>query len=99
MTLDSIKMEARLPQDKLEHCLIIVRTYLARINIKVSQLESLTGLLNFTCHVVAPGSPFLRRLYSLKEGMKKRLPHHRLRLSAGDKTRSPHLGDLTGLWC
>ncbi len=25
VTLDSIKMEARLPQDKLDHCLLLVR--------------------------------------------------------------------------
>ncbi len=42
-------------------------------------------LLNFACRVVAPGRPFLRRLYSLKEGMKKRLPHYRLSLSAATK--------------
>ncbi len=33
VTLDSIKMEARLPQDKLDHCLLLVRTYLARNHI------------------------------------------------------------------
>ncbi len=85
VTLDSIKMEARLPQDKLDHCLLLVREYPARSHITVSQLESLTGLLNFACRVVARGRPFLRRLYRLKEGMKKRLPHYRLRLSAETK--------------
>ncbi len=59
VTLDSIKMEARLLQDKLDHCLLLVREYLARSHIMVSQLESLTGLLNFACRVLAPGRPFL----------------------------------------
>ncbi len=59
-------MEARIPQDKLD-----------KSHILLSQMESLTGLLNFACRVVAPGRPFLRRLYSLKKIMKK------LRLSAG----------------
>ncbi len=74
MTLDSIKMETRLPQDKLDCCLPLVQEYLARSDITVSQLESLTGLLNFACRVVAPGRPFLRRLYRVKEGMKKDCP-------------------------
>ncbi len=88
VTLDSIKMEGRLPQDKLEHCLLLVREYLARSHNMVSQLENLNGLLNFACRVVAPGKHFLRRLYSLKEGMKKRLPHYILRLSAGQSKTS-----------
>ncbi len=73
-------MEARLLQDKLDKCLGLVQTY-----ILVSQLESLTGLLNFACRVVAPSRPFLLRLYSLKEGMRKRLPDYKLRLSAGTR--------------
>ncbi len=85
MTLDSIKMEARLPKDKFDHCLLLVWAYLARSHIMVSQKESLTVLLNFACWVVAPGRPFLRRLYSLKAGMKKRLRHYRLLLSLGTK--------------
>ncbi len=32
--------------------------------------------------MVVPGRPFLRRLYSLKEDRKKRLPHYKLCLSA-----------------
>ncbi len=85
VTLDTVKMEARLPQDKHDRCLLLIRTYKGRSHISVSQLESLTGLLNFTCQVVAPGRPFLRRLYSLKEGIQRRLPHYRLWLSAGTK--------------
>ena len=85
VTLDTIKMEARLPTDKLERCLALVTNYQKQQKITVSQLESLTGLLNFACQVVVPGRPFLRRLYSLKEGMKKRMPHFRLKLSQGTK--------------
>ncbi len=83
VTLDTIKMEARLPLDKLDKYLTLVKNYRCQSHISVSQLESLTGLLNFTCRVVTPGRTFLRRLYSLKEGMKTRLPQYKLRLSAG----------------
>ncbi len=85
MTLDTVRMEARLPWDKLDKRLDLVRSYMDRKHISVIQLESLTGLLNFACRVVVPGRPFLRRLYSLKEGMKKRLPHYKPSLSAGTR--------------
>ncbi len=42
-------------------------------------------LLNFACLEVAPGRSLLRRLYSLKKCMKKRLPNYRLCLSTGTK--------------
>ncbi len=82
VTLDTIRMEARLPRDKLDKCLGLVMSYKDRKHISIIQLESLTGLLNFACRVVVPGRPFLRRLYSLKEAMKKRLPPCKLQLSA-----------------
>ncbi len=49
VTLDSIKMEANLPQDKLNRCLLLARTYQVRSHIMLNQLESLTELLNFAC--------------------------------------------------
>ncbi len=55
ITLDTIKMEARLPQGKLDKCLTLVKNYRSQSHISVSQLESLTGLLNFACRMVAPG--------------------------------------------
>ncbi len=85
VTLDTVRMEAWLPRDKLDKCLDLVRSYKDRKHISVIQLESLTGLLNFACQVVVPGKPFLRRLYSLKEGMKKCLLHYKLRLSSGTR--------------
>ncbi len=91
VTLDTVRMEARLPRDKLDKCLDLVRSYKDRNHISVIQLESFTGLLNFACRVVVLGRPFLRRLYSLKEGMKKHLRHYKLCLSAGTRQ------DLGGL--
>ncbi len=85
VTLDTIKMEARLPQDKFNKCLTEVKHYRSQSHISVSQFESLTGLLNFACRVVATGRPFQQRVSSLKEGMKKRLPHYKPRLSAGTR--------------
>ena len=43
------------------------------------ELQSLTGLLNFTGSVVSLGRAFLRRLFDLTKGVRR--PHHRIRLS------------------
>ena len=49
----------------------------------VKELQSLIGLLNFTCSVILPGRAFLRRLIDLTIGLKH--PHHRIRLSKDAK--------------
>ncbi len=85
ITLDTIKMEARLPQDKLAKCLHLVNMYRGLNKITIKQLESLTGLLNFACKVIRLGRPFLRRLYSLLEGFRGQVPFFKVRLSAGTK--------------
>ena len=45
----------------------------------LKELQSLIGLLNFTCSVVLPGRAFLRRLIDLTKGV--RLTHHRIRVT------------------
>jgi len=45
----------------------------------LQELQSIIGLLNFACAVVAPGRAFLRRLIDLTIGLKK--PHHMRRLT------------------
>jgi len=83
LELDTRLMRARLPQDKLEKCRNLVHKYTKEGKIQVRQLEALTGLLNFACKVIVPGRAFLRRLYHLMWGMKKRIPYFHLRLSSG----------------
>lgn len=81
--LDSVRMEARLPDEKLTKCRTILTDFLARRSVCLRELQSLFGLLNFTCLVVVPGRAFLRRLIDLTKGVRK--PHHRVRLSKGAK--------------
>jgi len=47
-------------------------------------LQSLLGLLNFTCSVIVPGRAFLRRMIDLTKGLRR--PHHRIRLSKETKS-------------
>ncbi len=83
ITLDTIKMETRLPLDKLQKCLCLVHSYRQLQKISIKQLENLMGLLNFACKVIRPGRLFLRRLYNLMEGIRRRLHFFKLRLNAG----------------
>ena len=84
ITLDSALFEARLPEDKLAKCCVMLHNFYTRRTVTLKELQSLIGLLNFTCTVVAPGRAFLRRLIDLTKGIQK--PHHNIRLSKGAKS-------------
>ena len=61
----------------------MLRNFYRRRTVTLKELQSLIGLVNFTCIVVAPGRAFLRRLIDLTKGIQK--PHHHIRLSKGAK--------------
>ncbi|XP_062586589.1 uncharacterized protein LOC134248181 isoform X1 [Saccostrea cucullata] len=77
--LDTVKWEARLPQDRVQKIREAVKLAKNRKKMKLREVQSLIGLLNFACCVVVPGRAFLRRLINLTVGVKK--PHHRIRLN------------------
>lgn len=61
--IDTIQMEVRLPQDKLEKAKSWVAKTLKSQTISRSNLRSLLGFLSFACKVVIPGRAFLLRLF------------------------------------
>ena len=63
--IDSNKMECRLPVDKIVKIRNALNKTYNRKKIKLRDLQSLIGLLNFACLVVSPGRAFLRRLIDL----------------------------------
>ena len=69
--IDSEKMEVRLPADKIAKCIQSIENLLERSRCTLKELQSLIGLLNFTCAVIIPGRAFLRRLIDLTIGVKK----------------------------
>ena len=79
ITLDSVKQEARLPDEKLQKCRMLLHAFYRRRKVSLKELQSLLGLLNFTCAVVVPGRAFLRRMIDLTRGAKR--PHHRIRIT------------------
>ena len=50
--LDTIKLEARLPLDKLHKCIDFITAFRQRKKITLKELQSLIALLNFACSVV-----------------------------------------------
>ena len=57
--------------------------FYTRRKVTLRELQSLLGLLNFTCSVVVPGRAFLRRMIDLTKGIQR--PHHRIRLTKETK--------------
>lgn len=76
--VDTVKMEARLPQDKLEAASKLVKSFSHRKKVTLRELQSLLGTLQFCCKVIISGRPFLRRLHDLTQGKVK--PHFHIRL-------------------
>ena len=76
--IDTIKMEARLPQDKLAAAITMVRSFSRRKKVTLRELQRLLGTLAICTKVIISGRPFLRRLYDLTLGQVK--PHFHIRL-------------------
>ena len=86
--LDAVRMEARLPDDKLLKARALFLEFTRKQKVTLKELQSLVGVLNFACSVVVvPGRAFLRRLIDLTMGCFK--PHHHIRLTQQAKL---HLG-------
>lgn len=73
-------MSMKLPQDKLSLLSATIQTCIQHEKVTLKFLQSLIGLLNFACQVVAPGRAFCRRLINATMGIKKQ--HHRIRVTA-----------------
>ena len=72
--LDSHKMEARLPVDKVERIKTALWEFRSKRLTTLQELQSLIGTFNFGCKVIPPGRPFLQCMIALTRGVKK--PHH-----------------------
>lgn len=79
--LDSQRMEARLPSDKLSRLSVDLDSWHTKKSATLQELQSLIGTLNFACRVIPPGRAFLQRIITLTRGVSK--PHHHIRLTNG----------------
>ena len=63
--LDTVRMQARLPEDKLARLRAMVSEWLDKHNATKRQILSLVGVLQHAAKVVRPGRIFVRRMYSV----------------------------------
>ena len=77
--LDSNKMEARLPVDKLICLQAALGQWAIWKSATLQELQSLLGTLQFACKIIAPGRPFLQCIIHLTKGIK--FPHWHIRLN------------------
>ncbi len=80
--IDSMALQLRLPQTKLQELRALVASWKERRSCRRKELESLTGKLQHACTVVKPGRSFLRRLFELQSGTRKAHHHIPLRQAA-----------------
>lgn len=76
--LDSTRMEARLPEDKLQRTRALLTSFTKRRSVRLVELQSLIGTLQFACKAVVPGRTFLQRMINLTRGVPSRFHHIRL---------------------
>ena len=69
ITLDSINMQARLPEDKLTHTRYMLSAWSSRRTCSLRDLQSLIGTLQFACKVILPGHAFLQYIINLTWGV------------------------------
>ena len=63
--LDSTRMEARLPEDNLLRTRELLNSFGERRSVRLLELQSLIGTLQFACKAVVPGRTFLQRMIDL----------------------------------
>ncbi|CAB4014737.1 Hypothetical predicted protein, partial [Paramuricea clavata] len=80
ISLDSVRMIAYLPPDKLGQARSLLENWQKRSSCKLKELQSLIGVLQFACRVIAPGRTFLRHMIALTCGVKQ--PYHFVRLNS-----------------
>lgn len=78
--VDTLELQIRLPQDKLQAAKSKVDDMYRRKKVKLQELQSLIGTLNFACRVIVAGRTFLRRLIDLTKGIQN--PNHFIRLNS-----------------
>ena len=77
--LDTQRMEARLPMEKVNRIISILDSFMEREACTKQELLSLLGHLNFACRVIYPGRAFVSYLISLSTTVK--MLHHHVKLN------------------
>ena len=73
--LDSTRMEARFPEDKLLCTRALLNSFTGRHSVHLLEFQSLIGTLQFACKAVVPGRTFLQCMIDLTRGVHNRFHH------------------------
>jgi hypothetical protein len=76
-------MVMKLPIETITRIQSAVQIIISSKKVTLRSLQSLIGLLNFACRVIAPGRAFCRRLIDATSGIKKQ--HHKVRVTQAMK--------------
>ena len=68
-------MEACLPDDKFNRAREILNSFTQRRSVRLFELQSLVGTLQFACKAVVPGRTFLQTMINLTKGVPSRFHH------------------------
>ena len=77
--LDTVLMEASLPEDKVIKFSKLLDEIMSTKTSTLKEVQSLTGMLNFACGIIAPARAFTRRLYDITIGIVK--PFHHVKIN------------------
>ena len=79
LELDSESMVVRIPKEKVDEVVKKLTAVLLVKKVKLKEMQSLIGSLNFCCRAIAVGCPFCRRLINSTCGIK--CAHHYIRIT------------------
>lgn len=80
IVIDSVRMECRLPEDKLLDLRMVVARARSAKKLRLRELQSLIGKIQFACRIIPMGRVFCRRLALSTAGVS--VPSHFVRLAA-----------------
>ena len=83
LLIDTVNQLICVPVEKIEMAKNIIIKTLNRKprKMKLKELQSLTGFLNFLCKAVVPGRAFTRRLYNFTESVNVTSPNHHVQIT------------------
>ena len=94
--LDTIKLEMRLPEEKMRALKVLIQQWLSKKACKKRELLSLIGKLSHACRIVRPGRIFLRRM--IDTSCKVKQLDQWIRLNVGFRSDLAWWGSFLQVW-
>ena len=98
IVLDSIRIDARLPDDKLKtlnRTRKMLNSFTQRRSVRLFELQSRIGTLQFACKAVVPRRTFLQRMTNLTKRVLSRFHHISLvAIISSGHSKAPRIIDL-----